>query len=199
MFAESSVLRWLNTVDGSPWGAASGRAAPQQNLQRHRVKNFLYTPEERRRRDESPWTLVQGVLAPVQFAVFLMSLVLVVRFMVTGDGLTAATASVVVKTVTLYAIMVTGAIWEREVFGRYLFAPAFYWEDVFSMLVLGLHTAYLAALFSGAVAPRDLMLLALAAYTAYVVNATQFVLKLRAARLQYAASQVGSHSAETHA
>jgi 3-vinyl bacteriochlorophyllide hydratase len=194
MFAESSVLRWLNTVDGSPWGSASGRAAPQQ---RHRVKNFLYTPEERRRRDESPWTLVQGVLAPVQFAVFLMSLGLVVRFMVTGDGLTAATASVVVKTVTLYAIMVTGAIWERAVFGRYLFAPAFYWEDVFSMLVLGLHTAYLVALFSGAVAARDLMLLALAAYTAYVVNATQFVLKLRAARLQYAASQAGQTQAGT--
>jgi 3-vinyl bacteriochlorophyllide hydratase len=197
MFAESSVLRWLNAVDGSPWGAASGRAAPQQSLQRHRVKNFLYPPEERRRRDESPWTLVQGVLAPVQFAIFLMSLGLVVRFMITGDGLTAATASVVVKTVTLYAIMVTGAIWERAVFGRYLFAPAFYWEDVFSMLVLGLHTAYLVALFSGAVAPRDLMLLALAAYTAYVVNATQFVLKLRAARLQYAASLIAQNAAGT--
>jgi 3-vinyl bacteriochlorophyllide hydratase len=184
MFAETTVLRWLNTVDASPWGASSGRAAAQHLAERTRKKNFLYTPEERRRRDASPWTMVQGVLAPVQFAVFLMSLVLVTRFMITGDGLTAATASVVVKTVTLYTIMVTGAIWEREVFGRYLFAPAFYWEDVFSMLVLGLHTAYLAALFSGKVAPRDLMLLALAAYTAYVVNATQFVLKLRAARLE---------------
>jgi 3-vinyl bacteriochlorophyllide hydratase len=186
MFAETAVNRWLTTVDASPWGAVSGRAAPQQ-AQLMRKRNFLYTPEERRRRDASPWTMVQGVLAPVQFAVFLMSLVLVVRFMMTGEGLTAATASVVVKTVTLYTIMVTGAIWERQVFGRYLFAPAFYWEDVFSMLVLGLHTAYLAALFSGVVKPRDLMLLALAAYTSYVVNATQFVLKLRAARLEGAA------------
>ena len=184
MFAQTKVLRFLNTIDASPWGAASGRCAPQQAADIKRARNFLYTPEERRRRDASPWTLVQGVLAPVQFAVFLMSLVLVGRFMITGDGLSAATASVVVKTVTLYTIMITGAIWEREVFGRYLFAPAFYWEDVFSMLVLGLHTAYLAALFSGVVAPRDLMLLALAAYTAYVVNATQFVLKLRAARLE---------------
>ncbi len=186
MFAETAVNRWLSTVDASPWGAASGRAAPQ-HAQLMRKRNFLYTPEERRRRDASPWTMVQGVLAPVQFAVFLMSLFLVARFMITGEGLTAATASVVVKTVTLYTIMVTGAIWERKVFGRYLFAPAFYWEDVFSMLVLGLHTAYLAALFSGVVKPRDLMLLALAAYTSYVVNATQFVLKLRAARLEGAA------------
>ena len=73
--------------------------------------------------------------------------------------------------------------WEKVVFGRYLFAPAFYWEDVFSMLVLALHTAYLYALFSGALGPRGQMLLALAAYAAYVINATQFILKLRAARL----------------
>jgi 3-vinyl bacteriochlorophyllide hydratase len=143
----------------------------------------LYTAEQRRRRDTTKWTLVQGILAPVQFAVFLASLALVVRYLVTGDGYALATGSVVVKTVTLYAIMITGSIWEREVFGVYLFAPAFYWEDVFSFLVLALHTAYLIALFFGLGDPRQQMLLALAAYATYLVNATQFVLKLRAARL----------------
>ncbi len=143
----------------------------------------LYTAEQRRRRDASRWTLVQGVLAPVQFLVFLVSLGLVVRFLVTGDGLAAATASVVVKTLTLYAIMITGAVWEKIVFGQYLFAPAFYWEDVFSMLVIGLHTAYLAALLFGIGSDRERLILALAAYATYVVNAGQFLLKLRAARL----------------
>ena len=47
----------------------------------------LYTAEERRRRDASPWTLVQGVLAPIQFVVFLVSLALVLRYLATGDGL----------------------------------------------------------------------------------------------------------------
>jgi 3-vinyl bacteriochlorophyllide hydratase len=78
---------------------------------------------------------------------------------------------VVVKTLTLYTIMVTGCIWEKDVFGVYLFAPAFYWEDVFSMLVLALHTAYLVALFHRRARRRGQMLLALAAYAAYVVNA----------------------------
>ena len=142
----------------------------------------LYTADERRRRDASPWTLVQGILAPVQFAVFLVSLILVVRFLATGEGLAAATTSVVVKTCALCAIMVTGAIWEKAVFGRYLFAPAFYWEDVFSILVIALHTAYCVALVVGIGNPRQQMILALAAYAAYVVNATQFLLKLRAAR-----------------
>jgi len=146
----------------------------------------LYTPEERRRRDRSAWTLVQGVLAPVQFAIFAVSLFLVLRYLLTGEGHTAAVGSVVVKTIALYAIMVTGSIWEKVVFGKYLFAPAFYWEDVFSMLVLALHTAYLVALATGALADRPLMYLALAAYASYAINATQFLLKLRAARLDMA-------------
>jgi 3-vinyl bacteriochlorophyllide hydratase len=143
----------------------------------------LYTPEERRRRDESPWTLVQGILAPLQFLVFLVSLYLVLRYLATGEGEQAATISIVVKTLVLYTIMITGAIWERVVFGQYLFAPAFFWEDVFSMLVLALHTAYLVALVTDALDTQGLMWLALAAYATYVINAGQFLIKLRAARL----------------
>jgi 3-vinyl bacteriochlorophyllide hydratase len=149
----------------------------------------LYTKEERARRDASVWTFVQGVLAPVQFLVFLVSLGLVLRYLFTGEGLAIALWSIVIKTVTLYTIMVTGCLWEKVVFGRYLFAPAFYWEDVFSMLVLGLHTAYLAALMTNAITTRNLMYLALAAYLTYAINAGQFVWKLRVARLDYARQQ----------
>ncbi|NNU79364.1 2-vinyl bacteriochlorophyllide hydratase [Halovulum dunhuangense] len=147
---------------------------------------MLYTAEQRQRRDATPWTLVQGILAPVQFLVFLASLGLVLRYLATGAGYELATASILLKTALLYTIMVTGAIWEKVVFGRYLFAPAFFWEDVVSMAVIALHTAYLWALLSGAV-PAAQMALALAAYAVYVLNATQFLLKLRAARLEQAA------------
>ncbi|MRI52688.1 2-vinyl bacteriochlorophyllide hydratase [Methylobacterium sp. DB1607] len=153
----------------------------RQRQGRHRP---LYTSAERQRRDASPWTLVQGVLAPLQFVVFLVSLGLVLRTLATGEGAEIASASVVAKTLLLYAIMVTGSIWEKVVFGRYLFAPAFFWEDVLSMLVLALHTAYLAALGLGSLGTPGLMILALAAYAAYLINAGQFLLKLRAARLE---------------
>jgi 3-vinyl bacteriochlorophyllide hydratase len=146
----------------------------------------LYTPDERARRDASPWTVVQGILAPVQFLVFLVSLALVLRYLLTGDGYTAATISIVIKTGVLYLIMVTGAIWEKVVFGQYLFAPAFFWEDVFSFAVIGLHTAYIVALFTHSLSPVSLMLLALAAYATYVINAGQFLWKLRMARLDAA-------------
>jgi 3-vinyl bacteriochlorophyllide hydratase len=130
------------------------------------------------------WTVVQAILAPLQFAVFIVSLALVLHFLLTGNGQEAATLSVVAKTLMLYAIMITGSMWEKDVFGKYLFVEAFFWEDLFSLLVLGLHTSYLAALFLRLLDARGLMLLALAAYAAYVVNAAQFLMKLRVARLE---------------
>jgi 3-vinyl bacteriochlorophyllide hydratase len=146
----------------------------------------LYTPEERIRRDKSVWTLIQGILAPIQFLVFLVSVCLVLRYINTGEGLQAATISVVIKTLTLYTIMITGCIWEKVVFDCYLFAPAFFWEDVFSMLVLALHTIYLWAVYTGALTPLEQMYLALAAYVTYAINAGQFIWKLRMARLDMA-------------
>jgi 3-vinyl bacteriochlorophyllide hydratase len=147
----------------------------------------LYTPEERLRRDSTYWTFLQGLLAPIQFVVFLGSLGFVLRYLWTGVGLEIANNSVVAKTLMLYTIMITGCIWEKVVFGRYLFAPAFFWEDVFSMLVLALHTSYLVAMYTGRLSGAELMYLALAAYATYVINAGQFILKLRAARLDHEA------------
>ncbi len=187
----TSVLgRVVAPFDSCPWGGTVGRHVMTET--RSGTGLPLYTPEQRLRRDSSPWTLVQGILAPAQFLVFLISLGLVLHFLATGQGQLAATASVIAKTLTLYAIMVTGAIWEKKVFGRYLFAPAFFWEDATSMIVIGLHTAYLAALYTGSLGAHDLMMLALAAYATYVVNAVQFVAKLRAARLQEARTKLVS-------
>ncbi|MBE0412813.1 MAG: 2-vinyl bacteriochlorophyllide hydratase [Yoonia sp.] len=149
----------------------------------------LYSDAERARRDATHWTLVQGILAPVQFLVFLISLALVVRYLLTGAGYDAATLSVMIKTGVLLTIMVTGAIWEKVVFGQYLFAPAFFWEDVFSFAVIALHLLYVFALLTDALAPVGLMYLALGAYGAYVINAGQFVWKLRMARLDAEARQ----------
>ena len=148
----------------------------------------LYTPEQKLRRDETVWTLVQGVLAPLQFLVFAVSTVLVVKFLLNGTGLFAASASVVVKTGILYTIMVTGAIWEKVVFGRYLFASSFFWEDVVSFGVIALHSLYLYGLIHGTIPAAPLVLIILAASASYVANAGQFLWKLRAARLQLEAS-----------
>ena len=158
-----------------------GIQSSEQGVNRQRS---LYTAAQRARRDATRWTMVQGVLAPLQFLVFLISLVLVIRYLATGAGYEAATLSILIKTAFLYLIMVTGAIWEKVVFGQYLFAPAFFWEDVFSFAVIALHSLYVWALLSGSVGPDAQMWIALAAYAAYVINAGQFLWKLRVARLE---------------
>jgi 3-vinyl bacteriochlorophyllide hydratase len=150
----------------------------------------LYTADQRKRRNESVWTLVQGILAPVQFLIFIVSFCLVIRYLFTGDGYEIATVSIVIKTIALYLIMITGSIWEKVVFGRYLFAEGFFWEDVFSMLVLALHTAYLYFLWNGALSANELIYLALAAYVAYLINAAQFLWKLRVARYEGVAEEM---------
>ena len=154
------------------------------------VRQGLYSAEERLRRDSSKWTIVQGVLAAFQFIVFLISLLLVLRTLVTGEGAFAANASVIFKTLVLYTIMITGSLWEKDVFGKYLFAPAFFWEDVVSFVVIGLHTIYVYALVTGSMTQHALMLLVLAAYATYALNATQFLWKLRQARLQHSTMQM---------
>ena len=149
-------------------------------------RDLLYTADEKKRRDETIWTLVQGVLAPLQFFVFLVSTYLVIRYLNTGEGYQIATISIIFKTSILMLIMVTGAIWEKVVFGQYLLAPAFFWEDIVSFFVIFLHIAYVLALWINLFSEQQLMLLALVAYVAYFVNALQFLIKLRAARVQSA-------------
>ena len=102
----------------------------------------------------------------------------------TGEHTDWALASVVIKTLVLYAIMVTGSIWEKVVYGKYLFAHAFFWEDMVSMVVLALHTAYLWVWWQGQWSSADQLWLALAAYGTYAINAAQYIRKLRMARLQ---------------
>jgi len=174
----------IDRVAPCPWTAHTGLHSIHDVRVSVVERRPLYTTEERARRDATVWTLIQGILAPVQFLAFGISVFLVLRYLSTGEGAGVATLSVVIKTLLLYTIMVTGAIWEKVVFGRYLFAPSFFWEDVFSMLVLALHTAYLAMVLLNIGTPREQLILALAAYATYVVNAAQFIWKLRMARLE---------------
>lgn len=161
---------------------------------------MLYTPEQRVLRDQTIWTPIQGFLAIFQFFVFLVSSVLVLRCLWTGEGADWAKWSIIIKTLTLYTIMITGSLWEKVVFGKYLFAKAFFWEDVVSMGVIALHTLYIISLFYSFLTLEQQMLLILSAYLTYLINAVQFILKLRAARLQEAkmkAERVGIEIQQT--
>ncbi|WP_395780552.1 2-vinyl bacteriochlorophyllide hydratase [Aquidulcibacter sp.] len=171
-------------------------ASPATAERSKSAKKPLYTPEQRARRDATPWTLVQAILAPLQFLVFLISLGLVAYYLGTGKGYEAATISILIKTFLLYTIMITGSIWEKIVFDEWLFVEAFFWEDVFSMLVLALQTLYVVALLNGWWTPEQQVYIAVAAYGTYVINAAQFLWKLRVARLEGKKSDTSSQSGQ---
>lgn len=187
MSASNAKALMRGPLGGRTAGPSSGQIAARQPL---------YTPEQRRRRDATRWTLVQGILAPIQLLACAVSAVLVIRFLMTGEGYVAATVSILIKTALLYLIMVTGAIWEKVVFGQYLFAPAFFWEDVVSFGVIALHTIYLWALITGGLSVQAQMALALVAYAAYAVNAAQFLWKLKLARRDMAAHDAARDATE---
>lgn len=142
----------------------------------------MYTPEQLARRDASLWTRVQVILAPIQFLAFLVSFGLVARFLATGQGYAIASVSVLVKIALLWAITITGMIWEKEIFGHYFLAREFFWEDVGNAVAMITHNLYFLARGLHW-SDRAVMTLMLLAYCTYLVNCAQFVLKgIRAGR-----------------
>ncbi len=151
----------------------------------------LYTAEQMARRESSPWTRVQVVLAPIQFLAFLASFALVLRYLATGQGYALANASVLLKITLLWAITITGMIWEKQVFGHYFLARQFFWEDVGNALAMLFHNLYFLALGLGW-SDRATMTLMLVAYCSYLVNCAQFVVKgIRAGQQRRAIARQG--------
>jgi 3-vinyl bacteriochlorophyllide hydratase len=132
-----------------------------------------YTPDQLRRRNESLWTPVQGVAAPLQFLTFVASLVLVIRYFSTGQGYEAAHVASSIKVVMMIFITVTGMAWEFDVYGHYFLAKEFFWEDLVNAISLVLHLAFIATWVMGA-SERTNMLVMLVALASYVVNFIQF-------------------------
>ena len=135
-----------------------------------------YTPEQLARRNASVWTKVQAILAPLQFLAFLISFALVVRYLTTGNGLLAAQISVLIQIALLWLITITGMLWEKEVFGQWFLAPEFFWEDVGNAVAMVFHNLYFVAVWLGWSADATMTLM-LVAYTTYLVNCTQFVVR----------------------
>lgn len=137
-----------------------------------------YTPEQLRIRNRSIWTKVQIILAPIQFVVFLVGLILTYLYYIgTIENFEVVTYAVAVKTFFFVVLFVTGAFFEKEVFGIWVYSPEFFWEDVGSSIAMAIHFLYfiLAILnFSHEV----LLWCAFGAYLSYVLNAIQYLVRI---------------------
>ena len=93
-------------------------------------------------------------------------------------------ASVVVKTLTLYTIMITGAIWEHDVYGKWWFAHEFFIEDVMTANVFALHIAYLVAFYGFPADTRAYVAILCVAYCVYGLNVAQYIVSHMRTRAQ---------------
>jgi len=135
-----------------------------------------YTPEQLARRNESIWTKVQIILAPIQFLVFITSFALVIRYLTTGEGYAIANASVLIKISLLWLITITGMIWEKEIFDHWFLAPQFFWEDVGNAVAIIMHNIYFIVIWLGW-SQNAVMTVMLIAYITYLFNCGQFILR----------------------
>ncbi len=138
-----------------------------------------YTPEQFEKRNASVWTKVQGILAPIQFVVFIAGLAVTLMYKAGAgiDNFTWVTVFVILKTLIFLLIFVTGAFFEKDVFDEYVFAPEFFWEDVGSTIAIIIHLSYFVLFYMG-LNETILIWTALLAYLSYLINAAQFLLRL---------------------
>jgi 3-vinyl bacteriochlorophyllide hydratase len=133
-----------------------------------------YTPEQLARRDRSVWTTVQAILAPTQFIAFLVSASLVFHAWQTHSGYDIATISIIVKISLLWAITITGMIWEKEIYGHYFLAKEFFWEDIGNAVAIVTHNLYFVVKLLGW-DDNAVMGVMLFAYATYLLNCAQFI------------------------
>jgi 3-vinyl bacteriochlorophyllide hydratase len=137
------------------------------------IQKKHYSRELMDKRNNSIWTKVQMVLAPLQLLTFFISFALIVNYLTTGDGYTIANASVLLKILLMWLITVTGMFWEKEMYGKWFLAPEFFWEDAFNAVAMFTHNLYFVALFLGW-SHDSIMTLMLVAYVTYIINFAQF-------------------------
>ena len=137
-----------------------------------------YTPEQLRKRNNSVWTTVQLVLAPIQFVVFIVGVIL--TFMYYNGSLenfSLVTWALLIKTIFLVVLFVTGAFFEKEIFDIWVYSPEFFWEDIGSSVATIVHFLYFVLAYLG-FSQEALIWTAFAAYFTYVVNAAQYLIRI---------------------
>jgi len=129
------------------------------------------------RRSASLWTRIHPVFALAQLAAFFVSVGLLIAYFRGAVSFDVVHQSVLIKVALMAGAIVTGALWEKDVFGKYWFAPEFMGEDTMTVNVFILHIAYLVM---AVIHPENIVAqigTLIMAYTVYIANVAQYVLR----------------------
>ncbi len=131
------------------------------------------------RRAASIWTRIHPVFALAQLFVFCVSVSLLAAYLLHAVPYVAVHVSVLVKIGLMLGAVITGALWEHDVYGRWWFAPEFIIEDMMTANVFALHVGYLVVAYAWpANGPAVLSILGVA-YGVYALNVAQYIVQHR--------------------
>ena len=129
------------------------------------------------RRAASVWTRVHPVFALAQLFVFLVSVSLLAAYLLHAVPYAAVHVSVLVKIGLMIGAVVTGALWEHDVYGRWWFAQEFIIEDTMTANVFALHVAYLVVAYAWPANGTATLSILGVAYGVYALNVAQYVVQ----------------------
>lgn len=127
------------------------------------------------RRDASVWTAIHPVFAIGQLGVFLVSLVLVALYFLHVVAFSAVHLSVLIKIAFMIGAVITGSLWEHDVYGKWWFAQEFFVEDVMTLNVFLLHLGYLVTIYGWPDNSRAYLAMLGLAYLVYGLNVSQYI------------------------
>ncbi len=129
----------------------------------------------RARRTASIWTFIHPVFALGQLLAFVVSVGLLFGYFAHAVPFHVVHISVLAKIALMIGAVITGALWERDVFGFYWFAPEFLFEDVMTLIVFILQMTYLAMVFTHPTSMGFIVAVLCVAYAVYLGNVAQYI------------------------
>ncbi len=135
----------------------------------------LKTVQERR--DASIWTRIHPIFAIGQLGVFVVSVALLVLNAVHVVPFTAVYLSVLFKIILMVGAIVTGSLWEHDVFGEWWFAEEFFVEDAMTVNVFLLHVGVVIWYFQQPQNLGPIAGLLVFAYVIYAINVAQYIIQ----------------------
>jgi 3-vinyl bacteriochlorophyllide hydratase len=155
---------------------------------------LLSLPTVQERRDASIWTRIHPVFAISQLGVFIVSVALLILFALHVVPFTAVYLSVLLKIVLMIGAVITGSLWEHDVFGEWWFAEEFFVEDVMTINVLLLHIGVVVFYFAQPAKLGAVAGLLVFAYVIYAINVAQYIIQHAGARKPAAATAAAANT-----
>ena len=133
----------------------------------------------RERREASIWTRIHPIFAIGQLGAFAVSVVLLALYFLHLASFATVYLSVLIKIAFMIGAVVTGSLWEHDVFGPWWFAHDFFVEDVMTLNVFLLHIAFLVTAFKWPSNTNAVLGMLLFAYGIYALNVAQYIVQHR--------------------